>query len=223
MYPAPAGSQAPPAPPLPETDESALGSVLGTAATATVGPGERVSAFSLSAWTLARYTLVVVLLLGGLYLLWRVQEVLLLLLVAILVATAIEPLVNRLRRGPFSRGQGILIVYSALFLLLAALGMFLVPNLVDQATRFVETVPQQIAALQPQVEQIQFGPLRALLLRVIAEAAPAIQYGLEESVGIAPSEQLVGVGARSPRVPVPRAELEGDRRPAPEALSPHPR
>jgi predicted PurR-regulated permease PerM len=34
--------------------------------------------------------------------LWRVQEVLFLLTLAILVATAIEPLVDRLRRGPFS-------------------------------------------------------------------------------------------------------------------------
>jgi hypothetical protein len=36
------------------------------------------------------------------YVLWRVQEVLLLVTLAILVATAIEPLVDRLRGGPFS-------------------------------------------------------------------------------------------------------------------------
>jgi predicted PurR-regulated permease PerM len=132
--------------------------------------------------------------LGGVYLLWRIQEVLLLLLLAILFATAIEPLVNWLRRGPFSRGQGILIVYSAIFVLLAALGMFLVPSLLGQLTQFVETLPRQVAALRPQAEQIEVAPLRALLLRAIAEAGPVVQHGLEEPLVAAQPQQLVGVG-----------------------------
>jgi predicted PurR-regulated permease PerM len=179
----------------PRADRGALGSALGTRTTAPAGPaGARVSTLSLSGWTVARYTLVVLLMLGGVYLLWRIQEVLLLLLLAILFATAIEPLVNRVRRGPFSRGQGILIVYAGIFLLIAALGMFLVPSLVDQLTRFVNTVPQQIAALRPTIEQIDFAPLRSLLLRGVEEAGPAVQHGLQEPVDSAQTEQLVGVG-----------------------------
>jgi predicted PurR-regulated permease PerM len=188
------GAAAPTPPPARDAERGGLGSVLGTTATTSGPSGERVSAFSLSGWTVARCTLVIVAVLGGFYLLWRIQEVLLLLLLAILFATAIEPLVNWLRRGPFSRGQGILIVYSAIFLLLTALGMFLVPSLVGQLTQFVDTLPQQVAALRPQVEQIELGPLRALLLRGIAEAGPAVQHGLEEPVGAAQTEQLVGVG-----------------------------
>src|ERR671928_386336 len=122
-------SPAPTPPPVPETGQGAFGSVLGTAATAPQGPhGEQVSTFRLSAWTLVRYTLVIVLVLGGLYLLWRIQEVLLLLLLAILVATAIEPLVNRLRRGPFSRGQGIIIVYTVIVLAIGIPAYILVPS-----------------------------------------------------------------------------------------------
>ena len=49
----------------------------------------------------------------GAYVLWRIQEVLFLLLIAVLLATAIEPIVNRLRRGPFTRGSGVLVVYTA--------------------------------------------------------------------------------------------------------------
>src|SRR5207248_7096037 len=112
-------------------------------------------------WTVARYTLMILLVLGSFYLLWRIQEILLLLLLAILVATAIEPLANWLRRGPFSQGQRILIVYTGLFLVVGGLGMFLVPSLVDQLTRFVDTLPQQIAALRPKLEPIELGPLRA--------------------------------------------------------------
>ncbi len=186
---------APTPPPVPETGQDALGAVLGTTATRPAGPhGEQVSAFRLSTWSVVRYTLAIVLLLGGLYLLWRIQEVLLLMLLAILFATAIEPLVDRLRCGPFSRGQGVLIVYAAIFLALAALGIFFIPSLVDQTTRFVEALPHQIAALRPQVEQIGFAPLRALLLQGLAEAGPAVQHGLDEPAAVAPPEQLVGVG-----------------------------
>jgi predicted PurR-regulated permease PerM len=187
-------SEAPEPPPTPDSDRGALGSALGTAASA-IGPhGERTAAFSISTWGVARFTLVVALTLAGLYLLWKIQEVLLLLLLAILFATAIEPLVNRLRRGPFSRGQGILIVYSVLFGVLAAIGILFVPSLVDQATRFVETLPQQIAALRPRVEEIDFRPLRTLLLRAIGEAQPAVQRTLEQPAGPAEPEQLVAAG-----------------------------
>jgi predicted PurR-regulated permease PerM len=187
--------QAPTPPPIPDTQQGAFGSVLGTSATATVGPdGEQVSTISLSAWTVARYTLVMALVLGGLYLLWRIEEVLLLLLLAILLATAIEPLVNVLRRGPFNRGQGILIVYSGIFCVLAAVGVLVVPSLIGEGTRFIETMPQQIGALRPRVEQIELDPLRTLLLRVIEETAPTIQERLEAPVATAPPEQLVGAG-----------------------------
>ncbi|HLH24636.1 MAG TPA: AI-2E family transporter [Chloroflexota bacterium] len=156
--------------------------------------GERGSVLRPSGWMVARYTLIVLVVLGGVYLLWRIQEVLLLLLLAILFATAIEPLVNWLRRGPFSRGQGILIVYSGIFAALVALGVLLLPSLVGQLTQFVGTLPQQVAALQPRVEQIDIGPLRALLLRGLAAAGPAVEHGLEEPVGAAQADQLVGVG-----------------------------
>jgi predicted PurR-regulated permease PerM len=185
---------APKPPSVPVGEWGGLGSALGTANTTTGPEGERVSTFSLSGWTVARYTLVVILVVGGFYLLWRIQEVLVLLLLAILFATAIEPLVNWLRRGPFSRGQGILIVYSGIFLVLLGLGLFVVPNLVGQLTQFVDSLPQQIAALRPRIEQVELAPLRALLLRGVEEAGPVVQRGLEEPVSTAQPEQLVGVG-----------------------------
>src|SRR5690242_17429955 len=59
-------------------------------------------------------------------------NMLLLLFIALLVATAIEPLVNVLRRGPFSRSAGILIVYSGLFIVLGVIGYILVTVFVSQ-------------------------------------------------------------------------------------------
>ncbi|HEX3247477.1 MAG TPA: hypothetical protein VHX16_18875, partial [Chloroflexota bacterium] len=60
-------SSAPVPPPMPDKDEGALSGTLATAATATTG-SERRTAFSLSSWALARYTLVVALTLASLYL-----------------------------------------------------------------------------------------------------------------------------------------------------------
>src|SRR4051812_47988875 len=48
------------------------------------------------------------------YLAYRLLPVILLLFVSLLFATAIEPVVNWLRRGPFNRSAGILIVYTGL-------------------------------------------------------------------------------------------------------------
>src|SRR5689334_5582820 len=50
------------------------------------------------------------------YLSYLLLPVLLLIFVSMLFATAIEPLVNWLRRGPFNRSAGILTVYTTLFL-----------------------------------------------------------------------------------------------------------
>jgi hypothetical protein len=151
-------SPAPKPPSIPNTDRGALGAAAGTSATG-IGPGGvAVTAYSLSTWAIARYVLVTVLVLGSIYLLWRIQEVLQLLLLAIIFATAIEPLVNWLRRGPFNRSQGILVVYSALFLLVSAIGFFFVPTLLDQLGTFVETLPERLAALRPLVERAALGP-----------------------------------------------------------------
>jgi predicted PurR-regulated permease PerM len=188
-------SRAPEPPPTADTTQAPLGSPLGTAASGPTGAaGERAATFHISAWALARSTLVVVLVLACLYLLWRIQEVLLLMLLAIIFATAIEPLVNRLRKGPFSRGQGILIVYTVLFAVIVAVGFFFVPGLVDQTIKFVESLPERVASLRPQIDQIGFRPLRELLLRAMGNAQPAFERSLEQPGGPTDPERLVAAG-----------------------------
>src|SRR5687768_10194056 len=75
----------------------------------------------------ARIGLVLIGLGIGVYVLWRVQVVLFLLFMAIMLATSIEPLVNRLRRGPFTRGTGVLVVYTAI-VVIALPAYILVPS-----------------------------------------------------------------------------------------------
>jgi predicted PurR-regulated permease PerM len=131
---------------------------------------------------------------GGVVLLQRIQDVLILFLMAIIFATAIEPLVDRLRRGPFSRGQGVLIVYTAIFGVFAFIGFFFVPGLVDQLSRFIDTLPQQIASLRPLVDGISFRPLREMLVRAMGEAPNAVERTLAPPATPTQPEMLVAAG-----------------------------
>ena len=70
------------------------------------------------------------------FVIYRSLIVLLLLFMALLVATAIEPVVNWLRRGPFSRSAGILIVYTALFAALGLIGYIMFSVFFSQLGEF---------------------------------------------------------------------------------------
>jgi predicted PurR-regulated permease PerM len=76
----------------------------------------------------------------GAYVLWRIEDVLFLLFIAILLATAIEPFVNRLRRGPFTRGSGVLVVYTAIMLVIGVAAYLVVPNVTRRQMRFCSRV-----------------------------------------------------------------------------------
>ena len=128
-------------------------------------------------------------LLVAVYLLWRIQEVLFLLFLAVLLATAIEPIVNRLRRGPFTRGSGVLAVYSAIVLVLSLVGYAVLPSVAAQGGAFTETLPQRVEALQTQAQNLRPTPLR--------DAATAALGRVSEATQAPPApagEQLVAAG-----------------------------
>jgi predicted PurR-regulated permease PerM len=123
----------------------------------------------------ARAGLVVIGLGVGCYLLWRVQDVLFLLILAILLATAIEPLVNRLRRGPFTRGSGVLAVYTLIVVLIGVPAYALVPNVLSQAASFSETLPDRLQSLRPYVENLQPRAAQGFALAALNNAIQAVQ------------------------------------------------
>lgn len=151
----------------------------------------------LPAGEVARSTLVVAAVALGLVALWLAAEVVALLLLAILVATAIEPLVNRLRRGPFSRGAGVLVVYTAI---VAAIGLpaFLVaPSLAAQGTAFMESLPER--AVQARGAATQLRP--SLLAQAAVDVVDRISAELQ-SPKAPPGEQLVKAGFTAVQVAV---------------------
>jgi predicted PurR-regulated permease PerM len=119
---------------------------------------------------------------------WRVQEVLFLLLLALLLATAIEPLVDRLRRGPFNRGLGVLVVYTCIVLAIALPAYLLLPDLLAQSVIFFQDLPAQIATLRGYLSMTP-GPVQQA-------AAQAIDQGASAAASPAPAEanQLLEAG-----------------------------
>jgi predicted PurR-regulated permease PerM len=141
-------------------------------------------------WEVVRAGLVLITLGLTFYLLYRVQEVLFLLILAILLATAIEPLVNRLRRGPFTRGSGVLVVYTLIILAIGIPIYAVAPSLVTQAASFSDTLPDRLQSLLPYADRLQPRPVQAAAVSAIESAIQAVQ-----SPQNPPQDQIVQAGA----------------------------
>ena len=95
-----------------------------------------------------RATILVVAVLLLFYFLQQLLSLAFLLFVAAMLATAIEPIVNRLRRGVFSRTTGILVVYTGLFAVIVAVAWLAIPVILAQAGDFVKQMPDVIASIR---------------------------------------------------------------------------
>lgn len=126
---------------------------------------------ALSMARLAGYVAVALGVAVGFYVLYLIRAVLFLFLVAVLLATAIEPLVFRLRRGPFSRGQGILMVYTGIMLVLVGVGALVVPTFLREAGGFSETYPQILHNLREIVYGLDQRVLGPAAEKVVEKAA----------------------------------------------------
>jgi predicted PurR-regulated permease PerM len=122
---------------------------------------------TLPAGEVARAGLVVLGLGLATYVLWHIHEVIFLLFLAILLATAIDPLVNMLRRGPFGRGTGVLAVYSAIVLMLGVVTAVTVPSLAAQSDAFFASIPSKVAALRPYARELRPQPVEDAAVRAI--------------------------------------------------------
>jgi predicted PurR-regulated permease PerM len=98
--------------------------------------------FNFTTGQIIRLTLIVVAVLLGIYFLQQLLPVAFLLLISIMLATAIDPLVNYLRRGIFNRAAGILVVYTGLFLILIALAWLTIPVIIAQVSEVARQMPQ---------------------------------------------------------------------------------
>jgi predicted PurR-regulated permease PerM len=83
-------------------------------------------------------------------------RVILMVFIAMLIASALEPIVARFRIiRPLPRGGGILVVYVAFFGIVALLGLVIVPGAIDQAGALSKALPEEIDRLRSWVAGIQ--------------------------------------------------------------------
>jgi predicted PurR-regulated permease PerM len=117
--------------------------------------------------TLALYTAVVALTLLGAFALYKLIDLIVLLVFCMIAATALEPLVNRLRRGPFNRAQGILIVYTLIFAIIVGILLLTVPVLVNQVSNLVANLPQLQKDLTQAINSLNLGYFSAQITTFI--------------------------------------------------------
>ena len=136
-------------------------------------------------------TIAVIFIIAMAWLLFQIRSIILLLIIGIILAGAIEPLVFRLRRRGLSRGQSIMLVYVGLFALVG-LGIYLlVPPLIRQVSALNEAVPSIFESLRQQALESDNTFIRRAGYRTLINVERAYE-GLRDSPNIE-QEQAVGV------------------------------
>jgi predicted PurR-regulated permease PerM len=126
----------------------------------------------------------------GAYALWLLRSVLLLALLAVMLGTSIEPAVNLLRRGPFTRGSGVLAIYCLVIAVLAVPAAILIPSAVAQASTFAAQAPATLDRLRASATSLEPAALRTVAIGLVDQVDSAInQPGAPLGV------QLVTAGA----------------------------
>lgn len=99
-------------------------------------------------------------------------HVLVVLIVAILLATGIEPLVARLRRGGISRGPSVLGIYLVIVGALVSFIVFVGRTVGEQAASFTSDAPALSRSLMELASGLPGGPIRDLASSTIASLQP---------------------------------------------------
>lgn len=82
------------------------------------------------------------------YALWQLSTLVLILLSAIVIASAVEPGVAFFTKRKFPRALGVVSVYAILIALLAALIWFFVPPMLDEALALLAVLPQYVSQVE---------------------------------------------------------------------------
>jgi predicted PurR-regulated permease PerM len=110
-------------------------------------PGLQVPTF-LSVTRLILYTLAVLAVVALAWIVIQIRSIIFVMVLGIIFAAAIEPLVFRVRRAGFKRGQAILVVYATLLTLIVGGLYLLVPMIVHQFASLDEAIPDMFDQLR---------------------------------------------------------------------------
>jgi predicted PurR-regulated permease PerM len=139
----------------------------------------------------AALTIGVVLVVGVLTLAWAAGAVLVLMFVAVILASGLQPIIAWLRGHlPIGRGGAILLVYGVFLLSLVGLVVVILPSAIGQFQRTLTALPPFFDRAREWASQLQPAPLSRGLVAVIDTAARTFRPG-----NVVPNgEQVVEVG-----------------------------
>jgi predicted PurR-regulated permease PerM len=131
------------------------------------------------------------------WLLIQIRSVIVILILGIILAAAIEPFVQRLRRVGLGRGQAILAVYLGLFLAFGGLGYLVIPSLIRQGMELNNDIPNILNNLEEQARASESDFIRTTGVRFINRAEVAYEDytsepPVEESTAIRFVTSVVG-------------------------------
>lgn len=91
----------------------------------------------------------------SLYILWQIRQVLLLIFLAVVLATALNRIVRRLEKSKVKRGFAALLSVVVLLTFLAGSFWIIVPSLIDQFQQLIRLVPQGLEQFRAWVTWLQ--------------------------------------------------------------------
>ena len=108
---------------------------------------------TLTVWRVMAYTAAVIIVIALANVLFHIRDVLILGLIGVLFATAINPVARRFQHAGLSRTPSILVVYLIILVLVGVLVGFIIPPVVAQGSEFVVSVPKLLNTLRTQYKQ----------------------------------------------------------------------
>jgi predicted PurR-regulated permease PerM len=110
---------------------------------------------------------------GVAWVLVQIRSLFALLIIGLVVAAAIEPLVNRLRRLGLTQAQGIMTIYGAVAALIAFILVLVVPPLGSQASDLIDDIPSILQELRRQAANSPNGFINTTVWEALARAEQA--------------------------------------------------
>ena len=137
---------------------------------------------------------------GLLALAWAAVSVLILIFVAVLIATAIEPFTDRLRgRLPTGRAGTIAITYAVFFALALLLVVLIVPVAAEEAGRVVARLPETLSATEAWAAELEPPVVSTIATSLLQAAQQALASNLSldadtvVEAGIVGAEIVIGL------------------------------
>jgi len=120
---------------------------------------ENVTLIKFDIWSIGKIVLIIAIL----WILYLLRDVIFIVLIASLLATIINPMVNYFEKKKIPRWAGALFVYLAVLLVFISVGIAIIPAIIAQSRLFIDQIPQFLTSILNKIQSIQAGSQKEFL------------------------------------------------------------